>query len=33
MILADAFEIGILVYFVVGGIYIFVTDKKDNEGT
>jgi|TARA_R100000315_G_C5164322_1_gene94681 hypothetical protein len=33
MILADAFEIGILVYVAIGAIYIYVTDKKDNEGS
>jgi hypothetical protein len=30
MILADAFEIGILVYVAIGAIYVYVTDKKDN---
>tara|TARA_R100000008_G_C3484675_1_gene115637 strand:+ start:285 stop:389 length:105 start_codon:yes stop_codon:yes gene_type:complete len=34
MILADAFEIGILVYVAIGAIYVYVTtDKKDNEGS
>jgi hypothetical protein len=33
MILADAFEIGVLVYVAIGAIYIYVTDKKDNEGS
>jgi len=33
MILADAFEIGVLVYVAIGAIYIYVTVKKDNEGS
>jgi len=33
MTFIDVLEIGILVYVAMGAIYIYFTDKKDNEGS